>query len=237
VAIFNSYSSLKTEIAHWLTREDDPDIDDRAAMLIELAEARIRMEQEWFTQIYSLENGGLPFPVGSNPTELPTFVKSVKNMWCATAINQDAIEIVPISAWRDFVSTNNDASGIPTKAVISPEMDKWMKDDGTRQGPKLFLWPQPAVDPVTSAPFLIDFQYIRDVAPLAKDASQNGMFLRYPHVYLFGALVESAAYYQHDERMPIWEAKYKEAIQRINVERERVEFGASAKRPRLPRSF
>jgi hypothetical protein len=236
VATYNSFNDLQTAVFRWLNREDDPDAMDRAAEFIGLAEARIRREQDWFTQIYSLENGGNPFPVSTNPTELPTYVRTLKNMWCATGISHDEIEIVPISAWRDLVSSNNDASGVPQKAVLSPQMDKWMKDDGTRQGPMLYLWPQPAADS-SGNPFLIDFQYIRDVAPLSEDAQNNGLLLRYPDLYLYGALAESAPYYQHDERLQIWDARYQDAVKKINIERERAEFGASAKRVRLPRSF
>jgi hypothetical protein len=235
VAIFNSYSSLKTEVFRWINREDDPDADDRAASFIELGESRIRRNQEWYTQIYSLENGGQPLSVTANPTELPPFVKTVKNLWASTDLWKGTIEILPISAWRDLVASNRDAAGIPTKAIISPQMDKWMKDDGTRQGPKVYFWPAPGFDPNT--PFAVDFQYIRDTLPLSEDAQNNGLFLRYPDLYLAAALAEAAVYYQHDDRLQIWEGKYQQAVKEINIERERAEFGASAKRVRLPRSF
>lgn len=227
-----TYQALKDAVGLWLNRENDPDIDTRAAQFIELAESRIRRNQEWFTQIYSLENGGNALAVGQNPTELPDHVRTVLNMWASTGAWKHPIELLPISAWRDLTATNRDAAGIPTKAVIVPEMDKWMKDDGTRQGPKLYLWPAPATSETDNA-FAVDFQYIRDVDPLSEDAQTNGLFLRYPDLYLYGALAESAPFYQHDERLAMWEARYQQAVKDINIERERAEFGSANKRVRL----
>jgi len=230
-----TYQALKDAVGLWLNRESDPDIDTRAAQFIELGEARIRRNQEWFAQIFSLENGTSLTVVG-NPTELPNHVRTVLNLWASTDAWKHTIELLPISAWRDLTATNRDAAGIPTKAVIVPQMDKWMKDDGTRAGPQLYLWPQPGLDP-TQNPFAVDFQYIRDVDPLSEDAQTNGMFLRYPDLYLYAALAESAPFYQHDERLQLWEARYQQAVKDINIERERAEFGSAAKRVRLPRSF
>lgn len=236
MATYNSYAELQAAIARWLNRDDDPDILNRAAEFIGLAESAIRRNQEWFTQIYSLENGGLPLSVTAQPMELPVYVKELKSLWAASNQWNHTITVLPISAWRDLAASNADAEGIPTKAVLVPQMDKWMKNDGTRQGPKLYLWPKPAIsDPLNY--FSVDFQYVRDVLPLSDDTTTNGLFLRHPDLYLYGALVESAPFYEHDERLQMWQARYDRAVSEINIERERAEFGTSAKRVRLPRSF
>lgn len=233
------FQSLKSEIGKWLLREDDADIDDRASLFVSLAEARIRRNQEWFTQLYSLTNAGLPLDCTANPTQLPANVKQVLDMWASTGSWNHPIEILPPSAWRDLAATNRDANGIPTKAVIIPEMDHWMgadtgTDDAT-SGPKLYLWPQPS--DTSQGPFQIDFKYIRDVEPLANNTDTNGLLRRHPDLYLYAALVESSAFYQHDDRLQMWEQRYQQAVSEINIERDRAEFGASAKRTRLPRSF
>jgi hypothetical protein len=233
MTVFATYSDLQNSIARWLNREDDPDILARAAEFIELAEAKIRRKQEWFYRIYSLENSGTPLAITDVPQDLGSDVLRVTEMWASTDSWKNPITILTPTAWRDLAHSNNNTQGIPTHAVIVPEMDTWMKNDGTRTGPKLFLWPTPATD----GSYSVDFQYVRDVPPLATDATTNGLFLRHPDLYLYGALVESAPFYEHDSRLPLWKDRFDSAVDEINLERERAELGSSNKRVRLPRSF
>ena len=224
-----SYQTLKDAVARWLYRETESDIDDRASELVQLGEARIRRNQEWFSQVYSLENGGNPLSVSANPTVLPALIKQILNIWASTGAWKHTIEIVPVSQWRDLAASNRDAAGIPTKAVIIPEMDGW-----PTTGAKLYLWPFPGL---TNDPFAIDFKYIKDLAPLSTSNPSNGLLTRHPDLYLYAALAESAPFYQHDERLPLWEQRYQQIVREINIERERAEFGGGPKRPRLPRAF
>lgn len=235
MAIYNSYASLKTGIARWLNREDDANIDTVAAELIELAEAKIRRNQQWFQQVFSLTNAGNPLTITAYPQELPVNVKEITYLWASTSTYKHNITVLPISAWRDLVATDRGAAGVPTKAVFVPQMDRWMRDDANRDGPMLYLWPAPTTD----GTFAVDFDYIRDVEPLATDdvLGNNGLFLRHPDLYLFGALTESAPFYEHDERMPMWEVKYEKIVKEINLEAERAKFGSAVKRTRLPRVF
>lgn len=224
-----NYQSLKDAVGRWLYRLDtDPDIDDRTAELIQLGEARIRRNQEWFTQVYSLENSGSALVVTASPIVLPGLIKQMLNIWASSGAWKHTIEIVPISQWRDLAASNRDASGIPTKAVVIPEMDGW-----PTTGAKLYLWPQPSTD----GSFAIDFKYIKDLAPLSASNPTNGLLTRHPDLYLYAALAESAPFYQHDERLPLWEQRYQQIVRELNIERERAEFGGGPKRPRLPRSF
>lgn len=59
-------------------------------------------------------------------------------------------------------------------------------------------------------------------------------FNRYPEVYLFGALCESAPFLGEDNRMPMWKQLFKEWLQRANrTEQNRVHSGSKlVMRPR-----
>lgn len=218
----STYNDLTAAVANWLNRDD---LTARIPEFITLAEARIRRNQHWFKQIYSLANGGLPFTVSAQPATLPVYVKEVLSMWASSAAYMHDIDIATPQAWRTLVTSNRNASGIPVVAVIAPQMDTWLSSTG----PKLFLWPPP------SGSFDIDFQFIRDLDPLA--SAVNGLFLRSPDLYLYGALAESAPYLQHDERLQVWQERFSAAVAEINVEVERAQYSASSKRIRLARSF
>lgn len=218
----NTYAELQTAVANWLNRDD---LTARIPEFIALSEARIRRNQHWFKQIYSTANAGLPFTVSAQPMSLPTYVKEIIALWASSSTYQHDLDIVTPEAWRTLAQSNRNASGVPTVALIAPQMDTWLSSSGA----KLYLWPQP------SGNFDIDFQFIRDLDPLA--TVTNALFLRHPDLYLYGALAESAPFLQHDERLPMWEQRFKTAETEITSEAERAQYSASAKRIRLPRSF
>jgi|SRR5439155_13141831 len=228
MAAISDYTSLKLEIGKWLYRETDTDIDDRAATFVSLGEARIRRNQEWFARLYSLVNGGNPLTVTGNPTQLPS-LKQVTAMWASTADWKHTIEVVTPELWRDLAASNRDAGGIPTKALIVPEMDTFLT--GANTGPQLYLWPAPTL---ASTTFAIDFRYIADMPSLSVASPTTPLLTRHPDLYLYAALAESAPYYQAEERLQIWEQRYQQIVNEVNIERERAEYSASAKAVRFP---
>lgn len=231
---FATYNDLVTSVLAWLNRETDLDLPARVPDWIALGEARIRRRQRWYTQLYSLANSGNPLTVTTQPVVLPDHVAQIEAMWASTAIYKGDIEVITPDAWRHFIASNRDTQGIPQKAVIVPQMDNWMTDpDGTgptvRAGGNVFLWPRPATD----GSFAIDFKYIRDPDPLTT-LSVNGLYVRHPDLYLYATLCESAPYLQHDERLPLWEGRFSQAVDEINAEREHAEYSASSKGVTLP---
>lgn len=230
-----TYNELKAAVIGWLNREGDADVEARIPEWIVLCEARIRRQQEWFRQIYSLANAGTPLAVTAYPQILPAYVREITSLWNETTASRAEIEVLTPSAWRAYVQTDDSSGGgIPRKAIVVPQMDRFLQATaaGAAQGPHLFLWPRPAVD----GTHFVDFEFIRDLDPITTGAV-NGLFLRHPDLYLYGTLAESAPYLQHDERVGLWNARYEQAVKEINIERERAQFAASRKRPTLPRKF
>lgn len=229
------YASLQGAIGDFLYRLDDPDIAQKSALFISLAEAAIRRDQEWFTQTYSLANGGNPLSTTPNPTQLPSSVKQITAIWAATGTYHHPIELVSIADWRHLTATNLDASGIPTRAVFMPEIATLggfldnVGESAAPQGPLLFLWPQPT----GTDGFAVDFQYVADVPELSTTNPTNPLLRRHPDVYLWGALIQSAPFFQSDDRMQLWQSLYAAAITKVNIEIERAKFSANPKRPRF----
>jgi hypothetical protein len=52
--------------------------------------------------------------------------------------------------------------------------------------------------------------------PTLATASTNWLMTNFPNVYLYGTLSEAAPYMMNDERLPVWNAKYQEAILTVN---------------------
>ena len=214
-----SYQDLKDAVADWISRTD---LSARVPDFITLAETRIKRTQKWFVELYSLANGSA-FTYDATPKALPAYVRRVEAIWASTSLYRHPIPLVTPELWREQVAGNTDATGIPQIANL-----QFFASDLANTGPRLSLWPRPA------DAFTIDLKYVRDLTPVGP-GGVNALFATHPDVYLFGSLVESAPFLQHDERLQMWEDRFQLALKEINAEREQAELGAASfKKTRLP---
>ena len=65
----------------------------------------------------------------------------------------------------------------------------------------------------------------------------NAIYTEAPDAYLYGSLLQAAPYLEHDERIPVWQAKFDAAIEQLNQVRVDESYGAGIKDVRLPRVF
>jgi len=216
-----TYAGLCNAVASWLNRTD---LAAQIPDFVVLGEARIRRNQQWFRKIYSAAFG-TPLLITAQPMVLPAEVRSIDAIWNNTDPWRGTLELLAPSSWRDLVTTNDDVTGIPQKALFVPMMDTYLASEG----PLLYLWPQPG-----NTGFAVDFTYLANPAPLA--TAVNNLFVQHPDLYLYAALAETAPFLQHDERIPVWENRYQQIVTEIKVERERAELGGNMV-PRLPVSF
>lgn len=66
--------------------------------------------------------------------------------------------------------------------------------------------------------------YYPAIPPLSDDAPTNWLLTRSPDVYLFGALTEAEPYLYNEERMPMWQQKYANAVAGLMSSDERQQF-------------
>ncbi len=232
--VISDRSSLVTAVQTWVDRDDDTFIS-ALPIILSNAEARIRRNQNWFSRVFSVSNGGTALNVGANPTQLPSHVKTIRSMWASTDQWKHPLTQLSFDELRRLAMTNRDAAAIPTKYAIVAEMDLWMDDDTATAGPLLYLWPQPTTTDGQS--FAVDSKYVFDPSPLVNPSDTNALLRRHPDVYFYAALAETAPYLLHDERLPLWESRYQQVVKEINSEREAAEVGAPNKRINLPVVF
>jgi hypothetical protein len=79
--------------------------------------------------------------------------------------------------------------------------------------------------------------YFQSLVPLSGTNTTNIVLTAAPDAYLFGALLQAAPYLEHDERIPVWQAKFDAAIDELNDNRDREEYNASVRQGRLPMVF
>jgi hypothetical protein len=69
--------------------------------------------------------------------------------------------------------------------------------------------------------------YFEALTALSDSAPTNSTLTSAPDIYLYATLKEAELYLEHDERNPVWTAKYLKALTDENNARERAELGGS----------
>jgi len=80
--------------------------------------------------------------------------------------------------------------------------------------------------------------YVQQLTPLADSPSFTNEILEHsPDAYLYGSLLQATPYVEHDERIAVWQMKFDNAIEQLNEQRAREEYGGGLREMRLPVVF
>jgi len=72
--------------------------------------------------------------------------------------------------------------------------------------------------PPPSGSYPLEMVYYTKFEALSDSAPTNWMLTNAPDVYLFGSLLEASPYIKNDARIPVWEAKYGQALNSVRNE-------------------
>lgn len=203
----NSYSALVASVADWLARND---LAAQIPDFVALAESTIRrrVRRKTTRAALSLTTGAVALP--------------------ATAAELRSIRLDTGTLSRDNVIK-----------VVTPEALAELRQQMAPVG-------QPRYAAVVNATLLLapapDQTYSAEIIyyealPALQTASVNAVLTEAPDIYLYGTLLESAPYLEHDERIPVWQSRLDRAIDELNLAREREEYSGSLQAPRLPMVF
>src|SRR5256885_52998 len=151
------------------------------------------------------------------------------------------------------VSYNDGAAGahnFPVDLISRTDYQTWMERDAGANTPAgqlaypdldvstgittLRFWP-PAT--VTGPIANLKVNVAGYLPALAGSNPPNALLRDAPDLYLFGALAESAPYLQHDERVPMWEARLSAGVKALRVSTERRLYGGAPRRREFARVF
>lgn len=184
-----NYTDLQTAVANFLHRTDLTGI---IPDLITLGEIRI--------------NGDLDARLQDAKTTLTT-TQGVDNVMLPDGI----INIRHLSV--------DSQTPIVTMQYESPDTLYTRHPSGTSGTPTAYtvIGTSVYMQPIPDAAYTLNLIYKSRVPSLAAAVSGvTWLMTNYPHVYLYAALCESAPYLKDDARIPVWESKYKEAIDTVN---------------------
>jgi hypothetical protein len=87
------------------------------------------------------------------------------------------------------------------------------------------------------ATYTAEIIYFQSLIPLSNTNTTNIVLTAAPDAYLFGALLAASVFLEHDERIPVWQTGFDNAIDELNDVRDREEYNASVRGIRLPVVF
>jgi hypothetical protein len=210
---FTNYTTLQAAVADFLSRDD---LSTQIPGFITLAEAQIRRRLR-----RTATAGTVTFTGGQSSVALAADVDQVRTLAppvsASLARGGPPLKQVPFDTLAELRSALPNAGRPRYFAVLA----------GT-----LYVAPAPA-DQFTT----LTISYYEKLVPLGAANPTNVVLIEAPDAYLYGACLEAAPYLEHDERIPVWQARFDMAIEELNEKRQREEFGASLQTARLPMVF
>lgn len=201
---FTTYSDLQTSVASWLARSD---LASQIPDFIRLFEAKAdrtlsvrQMEVRATTSVDTTQ-------VSPEFVSLPTDFQSMRWIRLSGVQGRPRLEYKSPLALDEIRTQSGDIARQPRYfTILAADIE---------------LCPTPDSD------YTIEMVYRQAIPPLSDGNTSNWLLQNAPDVYLYGALSEASAFIQNDERVPMWDAKYKLAISELETINRSAAFGAA----------
>lgn len=194
-----SYTELKASVADWLNRTD---LTSQVPDFISLAEAEMKRRLRRSSTRTTIT-------ISAEETTPPADLAELRSMYLESGSpGQDyPIRVGTPEMLAERRARNSATSGRPSDAAYI--------------GGKIVVAPTP------DQSYTARIVYFTQLTALSGSQASNAILVEAPDAYLFGSLLQAAPYLEHDERLPVWQGKFDNAINQLNVVRENEEHGAS----------
>jgi hypothetical protein len=207
----STYSELKTACANWMARTS---LSDRIPEFITLAEAKFnrllfvpQMEQRSTATVDTTSDD-------PQYITLPSDFQTMRRVRLNGVTGKPRLEFMSHTQIDDYRTCTDDVSGQPLYfSILGSEME---------------LAPTPNED------YSLEMVYRKNIPALSDSNTTNWLLTFAPDAYLYGALMEAAAFMVEDERIPLWAAALKSVVDNINDLGERRAYGAGPSGISLP---
>lgn len=204
-----TYGGLKTAIADWLARTD---LTSYIPDFVKLAEARIARALRTTTTIGTMTLNAEKVALAATVAEL----RSIR-LVSGSASQDTPLTIVTPEVLAELRAGGANVTGRPEYAAVV--------------GSQLVLYPTP------DASYTAEIIFFEALTALTTDGSTNTVLTNAPDVYLYLSLAAAEPFLKNDERLALWKSQGDEAMNELQIQRQRQEYGASVRRARLPQVF
>ena len=195
--MLSTYQELQDTIREWIARNE---LEDKVQTFIKLFETdaildnRIRDTK----RIAIALDGSV---LTDNSVDLPADFQEVGS-WSLEG-SEYRLPLTAMGQEGDVRTDDVSSLGAPRGFLIMPGYF------GADQVPRARLYP------AISGSYNSNLIYRATITPLSSTNTTNWLLNKYPALYLYGALAETAPYLRDDSRLPVWEAKKENLIAKL----------------------
>ena len=200
--MITNYQTLQDTINIYLARQE---LSDRVQTFIQMFETEALLDN----RIRETKVADLDIEQ-TNSLSLPADFKEVVS-W---SLDGFAHTLPMIASSPDLQVRTDDTAGTPTAFWIEAG---YGTDAATDVATARFS-PPPSSDMAST------LVYRASITPLSTSSDTNWLLRRYPKIYLYGALAETAMYLRDDARLPAWMMMKEELVTRLHDFESRREF-------------
>lgn len=183
----DSYTGLKAEIADWL---DDDGLADKIDTFIDIAEARF-WEELRIREMMQRQTA--PLSTTERYLSLPTGFRKMRQLRLLTTPKPAPLDEVTERQLNDRICAT---AGQPRFFSVEGEIE---------------------FDRVANQAYSAEMKFYGALTPLSEDNETNGLFLRAPDIYLWGALAMAEPWLENDPRIATWNGFYVERRDKLNA--------------------
>lgn len=204
--LITDYTTLQTNIATWLNRDD---LTADIPTFIQAAEARLQDDDR--ARLHATVD---PFTANAVTNSLPSDLDAIISIDHVGPTYFGPIEIVGSEQIGEALARFG-TTGPPAFAAVL--------DDGSLR----VKWA-----PAPDGTYDLSLAYWAKLVSLSGAQPTNRLLLRRPDVYLYAALVETAPFLKNDSRLAVWEGELEQRLNALEAATTRaIESGTLNRRP------
>lgn len=206
----NTYATLQSAIADWRARND---LTARIPDFITLAEAkfnRILLHPGMETRTTITVDTG-----SSDPEflDLPTNFQTMRSVRLSGVAGKPRLSFMSQTQIEDYRFSIDNVSRQPVYfSIVGSEME---------------------LAPTPNQNYAVQMVYRANIPALETNAT-NWLLTQAPDLYLYGSLLESAAYTEDDARLPVWASAFQTCMEQLSIHGERQSFDSGPTSVLLP---
>jgi len=201
-----NYGDLKTSLANWLGRSD---LTTPIPDFVTLAHKQLMRDLRGHLR---LQKRDAAFSITGEYVDAPSDFLELVSMHLNTT---PKVEITFLAAGQQ-TSAYSSGSGEPKFVSLAGD---------TTAGTENFRFA-----PVPDATYAATIEYYASLTFFAADSGATGtnwILTDHPQLYLYGSLLQAAAYIGDDPRVPLWKAAYDEALAQVKASGNRARWGVN----------
>lgn len=199
----STYAGLKASIASWLARSD---LTTPIPDFITLAHKALMRDLRGHLRLQKRDTA---FSVTGEYVPVPSDFLELVSIRLTSTDPDYELAFLPEASMTSYYGTG---SGIP----------KFVSLVGSTSGGAESFRFAPAPD----ATYTATVEYFATLPAMSADIDTNWILTDHPQLYLYGSLLQAAAYIGDDPRIPLWQAAYAEALDAVRREGNRTRYSA-----------